>query len=88
MAHAVPLGLSHIGLLKEHYVTVAVPLGFEMHGQSPKTIWQTLCHWHCLKKFDKRSLPVGLSKEIAERSLCNSRCAIGIVKRNCQKKSV
>ena len=32
------------------------------------------------------AVPLGLSKKIAKRSLCNSRCAIGIVKRNCQKK--
>ena len=174
MAHAVPLGLSHIGLPKEFYVAVAVPLGFEMQGQSTKTIWHTLCHWDCQKKFLKRSLcnrrwivcncrcaigiwdtkafnkaiwhtlchwdcgkrlskkvcvivvvplrfeiprlsakpiwptlcpwdcqkrlsrevcvidavPLGLWKKIVKRSLCNSRCAIGIVKKDCHKKSV
>ena len=65
MAHAVPLGLSHIGLPKEFYVTVAVPVGFEMQGQPTKTIWHTLRHWDCQKKFDKRSL-------------CNTRCASAI----------
>ena len=71
MAHAVPLGLSHIGLSKELYVTVAVPLGFEMQGQSTKTILRY-----------GTTVPLGFSKKCRKRfdkrSLCNSRCAIGI----------
>ena len=44
---------------------------------------QSLCHWDCQKKLPKEvcvtvAVPLGLSKEIAKRSLCNSRCAIGI----------
>ena len=31
------------------------------------------------------AVPLGLSKEIAKRSLCNSRCAIGIVKKRLSK---
>ena len=64
-----------------------------MQGQSTKTIWHMLCHWDCQKRLPKEvcvtvAVPLGLSKKIVKRSLCNSRCAIGIVKRNCQKKSV
>ena len=55
--------------------------------------WMPLCHWDCRKKLPKKvcvtvAVPLGLSKKIDKRSLCNSRCAIEIVKRNCQKKSV
>ena len=43
----------------------------------------SLCHWDCQKKLPKEvcvtvAVPLGLSKKIVKRTLCNSRCAIGI----------
>ena len=39
------------------------------------------------KNYMAHAVPLGLSKKIAKRSLCNCRCAIGIVEKDCQKKS-
>ena len=45
--------------------------------------WMPLCHWDCHKRLSREvcvivAVPLGLSKKIVKRSLCNSRCAIGI----------
>ena len=49
-----------------------------------------LCHWDCQKRLSKEvcvivAVPLGLSKKIVKGSLCNSRCAIGIVKKSLSK---
>ena len=67
MAHAVPLGLSHIVLCTG---CGAIRIrDIEAFTES----------------YMVHAVPLGLSKKIVKRSLCNSGCAIGIVKNSFSK---
>ena len=67
-----------------------MPCHWDCQKRLPKEVCVTVAVPLGLSKKIAKTVdvPLGLSKEIAKRSLCNSRCAIGIVKKDCQKKSV
>ena len=93
MAHAVPLVFGANFFPRSTNISLCAMSRLDL-----VTFWFLLdaavpLNWDCRKKLPKKvcvtvAVPLGLSKKIDKRSLCNSRCAIKIVKRNLQKKSV
>ena len=73
MAHAVPLVFGANFFLKSTNISLCAMSRLDL-----ATFWFSV---GC-------AVPLGLSQKIVKRSLCNSRCAIGIVKKDCQEKSV
>ena len=94
MAQAVPSGLSKKCLSKEDHVIVALPSGFEMQRISTQAIWHKLCHRDCQESLSKENhviaaVPSGCEMQrISTQAIYGTSCAIGIVKKVCQKKTM